>query len=122
MVVGGGAAPRAACVSVHLYACASMYMPPHPPPPLPPVRVRQCGLSHSNGESEREEQFWANVATASLCEDLAILPHREAFVAGRDGRDNAGLGSGGGERAFFWETAVLTLTHMQTSCYIHEKS
>lgn len=30
------------------------------------------------------------------CEDLSILPHREAFVAGWDGRDNAGLGSGGG--------------------------
>lgn len=71
------------------------------PPRTPTVRVRQCGLSHSNGESEREELFQANVAAASLCEDLSILPHREAFVAGRDGRDNAVLGSGGGVREVF---------------------
>lgn len=90
----------------------------HVSPPPPTVRVRQCGLSHSNGESEREERFQANVAAASLCEDLSILPHREAFVAGRDGRDNAVLGSGGrgwvwdlggGLGRCFWETTVLTV-------------
>lgn len=75
-------------VPTHVGACTC--------PAPPPVRVRQCGLSHSNGESEREEPCRANVAAVSLCEDLSILPHREAFVAGRDGRDNTGLGGGRG--------------------------
>lgn len=117
----GGCAQSPLRLGASLRMCEHVHAAPLPPPPLPPVRVRQCGLSHSNGESEREEQFRANVAAASLCEDLWILPHREAFVAGQDGPDNAGLGNGG--RGFFGgETGVLTVTHMQASCYIQKKS
>lgn len=122
----GGCAQSRLRLGASVRMCEHVHAPPpNPPPPspLPPVRVRQCGLSHSNGESEREEQFRANVAAASLCEDLWILPHREAFVAGWDGQDNAGLGSGGGGEfcCFFWgETAVLTVTHMQAKYSIRQ--